>query len=62
METIKNANTTSYTNSRCSNHMTAHESLLIDMDTSFKGRVKMRNGNLVDVVGRGTLVNETKKG
>lgn len=42
--------------------MTTHESLIIDMDTSIKGRVKMRNGNLGDAIGKGSLVNETKKG
>ncbi|CAN6690774.1 unnamed protein product [Malus baccata var. baccata] len=51
-----------YINSGCSNHMTAHESLLIDIDTNFIGKVKMGDGNIVKATGRGTLVINTKKG
>ncbi|KAM1055261.1 hypothetical protein ACFX15_028303 [Malus domestica] len=42
--------------------MTAHESLLIDIDTNFIGKVKMGDGNIVKATGRGTLVINTKKG
>ncbi|XP_050111879.1 uncharacterized protein LOC126590470 [Malus sylvestris] len=51
-----------YIDSGCSNHMTAHESLLIDIDTNFIGKVKMGDGNIVKATGRGTLVINTKKG
>ncbi|CAN6690854.1 unnamed protein product [Malus baccata var. baccata] len=51
-----------YIDSGCSNHMTAHESLLIDIDTNFTGKVKMGDGNIVKATGRGTLVINTKKG
>ncbi|XP_018504975.2 uncharacterized protein LOC108867808 [Pyrus x bretschneideri] len=50
-----------YVDSGCSNHMAAHESLLIDIDTNFTGKVKMRNGNIVKATRRGTLVINTKK-
>ena len=51
-----------YTDSGCSKHMTAHESLLIDIDTNFTGKVKMGDGNIVKATRRGTLVINTKKG
>lgn len=49
-----------YIDSECSNHMTAQESLLINIDREFTGKVKMGNGQLVSATGRGTLVIETK--
>ncbi|XP_068313697.1 uncharacterized protein [Pyrus communis] len=51
-----------YVDSGCSNHTTAHESLLIDIDTNFTGKAKMGNGNIVKATGKGTLVINTKKG
>ena len=51
-----------YIDSGYSNYMTAHESLLIDIDTNFTGKVKMGDGNIVKATGRGTLVINTKKG
>ena len=36
-----------YIDNGCSNHMTTHESLLIDIDTSFTGKVKIGDGNIV---------------
>ncbi|KAM0988950.1 hypothetical protein ACFX2A_013056 [Malus domestica] len=51
-----------YIDSGCSNHMTAYESLLINIDRSFNCRVKMGNGQLVEATGKGTLVLETKGG
>ena len=50
-----------YIDNGCSNYMTAHESLLIDIDTGFTGKVKMGDGNIVKATGRGTRVIETKK-
>ena len=51
-----------YIDNGCSNHMTAHESLLTDIDTAFTGKVKMGNGNIMKAVGKGTLIVETKRG
>ncbi|CAN6693338.1 unnamed protein product [Malus baccata var. baccata] len=41
-----------YIDSGCSNHMTAYESLLINIDRSFNYRVKMGNGQLVEATGK----------
>ena len=41
-----------YIDNGCSNHMTAHKSLLIDIDTKFTGKVKMGDGNIVKATGR----------
>ncbi|CAL8990558.1 unnamed protein product, partial [Prunus brigantina] len=41
--------------SACSNHMTAHESLLIDIDRNVNCKVKMGIGDLVQSIGKGTL-------
>lgn len=49
-----------YIDSGCNNHVTAHESLLINIDREFTGKVKMYNGQFVGATGRGTLVIETK--
>ncbi|XP_070677879.1 uncharacterized protein [Malus domestica] len=46
--------------SACSNHITSHESLLIDVDKNVKCRVKMGIGDLVQSKGKGTLVIEMK--
>ncbi|XP_016649677.1 PREDICTED: uncharacterized protein LOC107881107 [Prunus mume] len=51
-----------YVDSACSNHMTSHESLLIDIDTNVIAKVKMGTGDLVQVTGKGTLVIDTKSG
>ncbi|CAL2266202.1 unnamed protein product [Prunus armeniaca] len=44
-----------YVDSACSNHMTAHESLLIDIDRNVNCKVKMGTGDLVQSIGKGTL-------
>ncbi|XP_070668404.1 uncharacterized protein [Malus domestica] len=41
-----------YIDSGCSNHMTAYESLLINIAKSFNCRVKMANGQLVEATGK----------
>ncbi|CAL2248118.1 unnamed protein product [Prunus armeniaca] len=51
-----------YVDSACSNHMTSHESLLIDIDTNVTAKVKMGTGDLVQATGKGILVIETKYG
>ncbi|KAM2280970.1 hypothetical protein ACFX1S_041627 [Malus domestica] len=47
-----------YINSVCINHMTTHESLLTDIDTTFTGKVKMGNGNIVEAIGKCILIIE----
>ncbi|KAI5348918.1 hypothetical protein L3X38_001805 [Prunus dulcis] len=49
-----------YVDSSCSNHMTSHESLLINVDKNVKCRVKMGTRDLVQSIGKGTLVIEMK--
>ncbi|CAL9026025.1 unnamed protein product [Prunus brigantina] len=49
-----------YVDNACSNHMTSHESLLINVDKNVKCRVKMGSGDLVQSIGKGTLVREMK--
>ncbi|CAL8993724.1 unnamed protein product [Prunus brigantina] len=44
-----------YVDSACSNHMTAYESLLIDIDRSVNCKVKMGTSDLVQSIGKGTL-------
>ncbi|CAL2230000.1 unnamed protein product [Prunus armeniaca] len=51
-----------YVDSACSNHMTSHESLLIDIDTNVTAKLKMGAGDLVQAIGKGTLMIETKSG
>ncbi|XP_020263006.1 uncharacterized protein LOC109838988 [Asparagus officinalis] len=50
-----------YIDSGSSNHMTANRSLLIDLDTSYLGSVKMGNGNIIKFEGKGILALNTKK-
>ncbi|KAI5348415.1 hypothetical protein L3X38_001302 [Prunus dulcis] len=49
-----------YVDSACSNHMTSHEFLLVNVDKSVKCKVKMRTGDLVQSIGKGTLAIEMK--
>ncbi|CAL2265197.1 unnamed protein product [Prunus armeniaca] len=51
-----------YVDSACSNHMTSHESLLIDIDTNVTAKVKMGTRDLVQATSKGNLVIETKSG
>ncbi|CAL9019344.1 unnamed protein product [Prunus brigantina] len=51
-----------YLDSGCSNHMTGREDVLIDIDRSITAKVAMGTGQLVDVLGKGSLVVETKMG
>ncbi|KAI5319434.1 hypothetical protein L3X38_039142 [Prunus dulcis] len=53
----KNMNTW-YVDSACSNHMTSHESLLVNIDKNVKCRVKMGTSDLVQSTGKGNLVIE----
>ncbi|KAL6287822.1 hypothetical protein ACE6H2_012212 [Prunus campanulata] len=49
-----------YVDSACSNHMTSHESLLVDIDRNVRCRVKMGTGDLVQSTGKGTLAIEVQ--
>ncbi|CAN6557261.1 unnamed protein product [Malus baccata var. baccata] len=51
-----------YVDSGCSNHMTGREDVLIDIDISITAKVEMGTGQLVDVIGKGSLVVDTKMG
>ncbi|KAI5321249.1 hypothetical protein L3X38_030320 [Prunus dulcis] len=51
-----------YLDSGCSNHMTGREDLLIDIDRNVTAKVAMGTGQLVDVIGKGSLMVETKMG
>ncbi|KAM0973674.1 hypothetical protein ACFX2C_016966 [Malus domestica] len=51
-----------YVDSGCSNHMTGKEDILIDIDRSITAKVEMGTGQLVDVIGKGSLVVNTKMG
>nr|XP_043631608.1 uncharacterized protein LOC122603059 [Erigeron canadensis] len=46
----------------CSNHMTGDESILVNIDTTIKSHVKMGNGAVVQVKGKGKIPVETKRG
>lgn len=46
----------------CSNYMTCHESLLINVDRNVTTRIIIENGQIVQAVVKGTLVIETKNG
>ncbi|KAM2097560.1 hypothetical protein ACFX1R_021090 [Malus domestica] len=51
-----------YIDSGCSNHMTGREDLLVNIDKRVTAKVEMGTGQLVDVVGKGDLMVETKQG
>ncbi|KAI5353003.1 hypothetical protein L3X38_005895 [Prunus dulcis] len=48
-----------YLDSGCSNHMTGREDVLIDIDRNVAAKVAMGTGQLVDVIGKGSLMVET---
>ncbi|KAK2977519.1 hypothetical protein RJ640_029403 [Escallonia rubra] len=53
-----------FLDSGCSNHMAGNGSLFLDMDSTFKSQVKLRNGALVEAKGKGkgTIGVQTKNG
>ncbi|VVA36399.1 PREDICTED: Retrovirus-related Pol poly from transposon, partial [Prunus dulcis] len=51
-----------YIDSGCSNHMTGNKELLIDINTNVTGKVQMPTGELVGIIGMGTLVLDTGSG
>ncbi|RVW55367.1 Retrovirus-related Pol polyprotein from transposon TNT 1-94 [Vitis vinifera] len=48
--------------SGCTNHMTGNKNIFLDMDTTINSQVKMGNGDLVNVKGKGTIGIQTKVG
>ena len=48
--------------SGCTNHMTPQLSYFRELDQSYKSKVKIRNGDLVDVKGKGFVAIETPTG
>jgi hypothetical protein len=55
-------NDTRFLDSGCSNHMTPEKEIFLHIDTSFHSKVKMGNGAVVDVKGKGNVGVETKRG
>jgi hypothetical protein len=55
-------NDTWFLDSSYSNHMTPENEIFLNIDTSFHSKVKMRNGDVVDVKGKGNVGVETKRG
>ena len=55
-------NTIWFLDSACSNHMTIDEKMFLDMDASVTSQVKMGNGALVQVKGKGTIKVQTNVG
>ena len=51
-----------YLDSGCSNHMTGHKNLFVELDESVRGKVNFGNDNQVEVLGKGTLAIVAKKG
>ncbi|XP_048140232.1 uncharacterized protein LOC125316265 [Rhodamnia argentea] len=48
--------------SGCTNHMTSDEKLFIDLDKSLKSRVRIGNGEYLEVKGKGTVAIESCEG
>ncbi|CAL9029300.1 unnamed protein product, partial [Prunus brigantina] len=51
-----------FVDSACSNHMTSQEFVLINIDRTVTCKVKMGTGDLVQAIGKSTLVVETQHG
>lgn len=51
-----------YLDSGCSNHMTSNSNIYSNLDSSLKSKVKLGNGELVDVTRKGMISVQTKKG
>ena len=48
--------------SGCSNHMTSDEGVFLDMDHSIRSKVRLENGEDVEIKGKGSIGVETKQG
>ena len=51
-----------YLDSSCSNHMTGERDIFTNFDQSFNSQVKLGDGKMQKVVGKGTIVVHTKGG
>ena len=51
-----------YLDSGCSNHMSGNETLFLFTDKSFKFEIKMGNNRTLLVVGKGSIMIQTKQG
>jgi len=51
-----------YLDNGCSNHMTGDKEAYIGIDPSFGSKVKLRNGEFVEVEGKGSIIVATKLG
>ena len=51
-----------YVDSGCSNHMTGRKDVLVDIDRSITAKVEMGIRQLIDVIGKGSLVVDIKMG
>ena len=51
-----------FLDSGCTNHMTGNKNILLDMDTTINSQVKMGNGDLMNVKGKGAIGIQTKVG
>ena len=51
-----------YLDSGCSSHMMRDKDAFIDMDSSFGSKVKLGNGEFVEVEGKGSIGVATKQG
>ena len=51
-----------FIDSGCTNHMIPEKEIFYDLDTSFTSKVKMGNGELAEVKGKGNIQVETEKG
>ena len=51
-----------YLDSGCSNHMTGDKDAFLGMDSSFSSKVKLGNGEYVEVKGKGSIGVATKQG
>ena len=51
-----------YLDCDCSNHMSGNESLFSFIDNNFKSKIRMGNNGIVPIVGKGSIMIETKQG
>ncbi|KAM2893261.1 hypothetical protein FF1_008638 [Malus domestica] len=60
--TVKKSEDIWYVDSGCSNYMIGREDLLVDIDRTITAKVEMGIGQLIEVIGKGNLVIDTKMG
>ncbi|KAL6327560.1 hypothetical protein AAG906_021850 [Vitis piasezkii] len=55
---VEQKNNVWFLDSGCTNHMTGNKNIFLDMDTTINSQVKMGNGDLVNVKGKGTYIRD----